>query len=170
VCRNGGNFERDAGFFPVAGPLATPTTRATSRQPPHASQPWCANPQRLWACSPRAGDQFAYEPNAMSSPMSARLGDQSRSLRVFSEDRRLFSDRPIPDAAVAGGVTSHRCPQLCRRRRQASATARGCRCARLSCSDHPVDGAGQVALGDVPGDTVQYRPVRREFCCEAELT
>jgi len=40
----------------------------------------------------------------MSSPMSVRFGDQSRSLRVFFEDSRLFSDRLIPDAAVAGGV------------------------------------------------------------------
>jgi hypothetical protein len=40
----------------------------------------------------------------MSSQMSARLGDQPRSLRVLSEDKRLFSDRLIPDAAVGGGV------------------------------------------------------------------
>src|SRR6202158_2053038 len=51
-----------------------------------------------------AGYVFVYEPKAMSSPMSVRLGDQSRSLRVLSEDRRLFSDRLIPDAALGGGV------------------------------------------------------------------
>jgi hypothetical protein len=51
-----------------------------------------------------AGYVFAYEPKAMSSTMSVRLGDQSRSSRVLSEDRRLFSDRLIPDAALGGGV------------------------------------------------------------------
>ena len=49
------------------------------------------------------GYVFAYEPKAMSSPMSVRLGDQSRSLRVLSDDSRLFSDRLIPEAALGGG-------------------------------------------------------------------
>src|SRR5258705_13799473 len=62
---------------------------------------WCALRRR----GPQAvGYVFTYEPKAMSSPTSVRLGDQSRSLRVFSEDRRLFSDRLIPDAALGGGV------------------------------------------------------------------
>ena len=36
--------------------------------------------------------------------MSVRWGDQSRSLRVLSEDKRLFSDMLMPDGALGGGV------------------------------------------------------------------
>ena len=84
----------------------------------------------------------------------------------MSEDRRLFSDRLIPEAALGACERAADVPDCvgvdAKHLQQRKAVG------VLACSDHPVDGAGQVPLGDVVGDAVQDRPVRREFRCQAE--